>query len=81
MGAFVDNSRLVYVDNRDRIGVADVQTGRARTIAALPAPADPQSTRTVQVAMSADGRTILAYRRRVESDVWMMSLGRADAAR
>ncbi|MEX2663568.1 MAG: hypothetical protein WD227_16675 [Vicinamibacterales bacterium] len=71
--AFIDDRRILFIDEADAVGIVDIVTRSVRHIGRLPPPADPDGARTETVSLSNDGRFMLVYRTRVESDIWQMS--------
>jgi serine/threonine protein kinase len=73
--AFIDDDRLLFVDEQQRIGITDLSGRQIRFIGNIP-PAPGFDVK--QVSISNDTRTIIVYRSRSESDVWKMSLAPAE---
>ena len=74
---FLDNERIVFIDTEQRIGITDVSGLNVRLIGSVP-PAPGFELK--QAGISNDGRTIVIYRSRTESDIWKMSLSRAETS-
>jgi Tol biopolymer transport system component len=68
--SFIDNRRILFVDG-GRVGIADVQTRQVKFIGELP---DDPSSRVQWGSITTTASDILAYRTRIEADVWMMTL-------